>query len=127
MVIAIIAILAGMLLLALGRAKSQAIRTSCISNQKQIGIAYKLYVDDIRSNYPVYIAWAGFGGKCVEVMLPQWQSPCQGMRCVRTGQLFKNSARFMNSRIRYSSLNGENRGFTVMDSMVSIFGANGNR
>ncbi len=62
-VIAIIAILAGMLLPTLGRAKSQAIRTTCISNQKQIGIAYKLYVDDNRGNYPVHTGWADFGGK----------------------------------------------------------------
>ena len=62
-VIAIIAILAGMLLPALGRAKSQAVRTACLNNQKQIGLAYKLYVDDHRGTYPVHAGWADFGGK----------------------------------------------------------------
>lgn len=62
-VIAIIAILAGMLLPSLSRAKSQAIRTSCVNNQKQIGIGYKLYVDDSRGSYPVHSGWADFGGK----------------------------------------------------------------
>lgn len=62
-VIAIIAILAAMLLPALARAKAQAIRASCTSNQRQIFMAYKLYVDDYRGIYPVHTGWADFGGK----------------------------------------------------------------
>ncbi len=62
-VIAIIAILAAMLLPALARAKAQALKTKCISNQKQIGVAYKLYVDDHVGSYPVHDGWASVGGK----------------------------------------------------------------
>jgi len=62
-VIAIIAILAGLLLPALARAKSQALRTKCISNQKQIGIAYKLYAEDHGDFYPAHDGWASVGGK----------------------------------------------------------------
>src|SRR5262249_22210391 len=51
-VIAITAILAGLLLPALGRSKAKAYNAACMNNLRQLGIATRLYSDDNQERLP---------------------------------------------------------------------------
>ena len=51
-VIAIVAVLASLLLPALGRAKESARSVQCLSQMRQIGLAVRLYADDNRDEFP---------------------------------------------------------------------------
>src|SRR3989442_12320296 len=52
-VLAIIGVLTGLLLPAIGKAKEAGRATACLSNLRQIGIALQLYVQDNNNKMPV--------------------------------------------------------------------------
>ena len=51
-VLAIIAILAAMLFPALTRAKRRSLQAACLSNLRQVGIGFTMYVDDYEQRFP---------------------------------------------------------------------------
>src|SRR5438552_3148149 len=53
-VIAIIAILAAMLLPALGRARERGRRTACLNNLKQVGLTMHMYTLDNNDTFPAH-------------------------------------------------------------------------
>ena len=53
-VIAIIAILAGMLLPALKKAREKARQIQCAGNQRQVGMVFQFYLSDYKDYYPPY-------------------------------------------------------------------------
>lgn len=61
-VVAIIAILAGLLLPALAKARAKAQTVRCVSNNKQVILAFHMYVDDNRDSYPTCTDWNSAGG-----------------------------------------------------------------
>jgi prepilin-type N-terminal cleavage/methylation domain-containing protein len=74
-VIAIIAILAGMLLPALAKAKARAQRINCVSNLKQVGVGFRLYSNDNSGQYPKDTVagqcWSNFAQAGNEITSPK--------------------------------------------------------
>ena len=69
-VIAIIGILASLLLPALTRSKVKANQVKCAGNQHQIGLAYQMYADDNRDNFPMQDDWHTVGGRIIPKAVP---------------------------------------------------------
>ncbi len=65
-VIAIIAILASMLLPAIAKAKARAQRAACVSNLRQVGLAFRVWADDNEGQFSWWIDPANGGTKTLK-------------------------------------------------------------
>jgi prepilin-type N-terminal cleavage/methylation domain-containing protein len=92
-VIAIIAILAGLLLPALARAKAKAQQAACESNLKQVGIAYRTWEGDYSDKYPQEY----LGTNTSPLASSQWQ-----LSTAPGGYLFINGWALNNANYQYT-------------------------
>src|ERR1700753_1440287 len=62
-IVAVVAILAGLLLPALAKAKQKAQRINCVNNLKQVGLAFRLFSGDNGDTYPPRVPTAKGGSR----------------------------------------------------------------
>ena len=88
-VIAIIAILAAMLLPALGRAKMKAKQIGCLNNQKQMGLGSQLYADD--DDKKALSGVANWGDDDMNWLYPQYVPSAKSFTCPATKNIVPSS------------------------------------
>ena len=117
-VIAIIGILAGMLLPALAKAKERGKRISCVSNLRQLGLAFRMWGDDNDGRFPWRVDTADGGTKTLS---EAWQHYAVVSNEVATPKVLKCSSDGARDRANDWS-SSTSQGFTGMkNNALSYF------
>jgi prepilin-type N-terminal cleavage/methylation domain-containing protein len=88
-VIAIIAILAAMLLPALTKAKEKGYRASCLNNERQIGVALRLYANDNQDYLPSNAGGAPAGNSLWDVPIPMADALAETGQGPKTNNIYR--------------------------------------
>jgi prepilin-type N-terminal cleavage/methylation domain-containing protein/prepilin-type processing-associated H-X9-DG protein len=101
-VIALIAILAAMLLPALAHAKQVAQMTKCLSNYRQLNLAWNSYSMDFGDNLPLSCDYSGsYTSPTTGLVTPSW---CEGIMDVAWGTGQMNTNTIYETSAAYASL-----------------------
>ncbi len=84
---AVIAVLLGMLLPALGRARESANRAKCLSNLRQLALAFTMYLNENKSRFP-RPAQNGVQAPEDWVHFQSWRTPAEGAIAKYVGEPF---------------------------------------
>lgn len=87
-VIAIIAILAGLLLPALAKAKAKAVRIGCVSNLKQIGLGFRTWSGDNQDRFPMAVSDSDGGPPVTTALNEKWNSVAAATKAQTLYQVF---------------------------------------
>jgi prepilin-type processing-associated H-X9-DG protein/prepilin-type N-terminal cleavage/methylation domain-containing protein len=89
-VIGIIAILAAMLMPALGKAREKGNQVNCLNNQKQFGLAFFMYSDDNKQCLPkLYVSTSGEGKDGGWIYYEKFPIPSAGLYDVKRGTIYE--------------------------------------